>query len=383
MALLDVIEWRDVTGEEMVHRWPASGPGTIKLGAQLTVRESQAAVFFRDGKALDTLTPGRHTLTTQNLPLLNRLVNLPFGGETPFQSEVYFVNLKVFTNLKWGTKQPIAFRDKELYMVRLRAFGAFSTRITQPQLFVNKIVGTEHVYTQDEVEDFLRNFIVARLNDTLGETMETVLDLPRMYDELGIAVRARLTDDMAQYGLELIDFLVEAITPPEEVQKRIDERTSMEALGDMGRYTQFQTAEAIGNMGDGEGGSGAAGTASVGAGLGAGMGMGAVMAQQMQQAMQPQPAAGGAAPAAAAAMIACAKCQAQIPAAVKFCPECGEPVQRAAACPHCGAETDPGAKFCGECGKPMGAARCPECQAEMPPGARFCASCGAKAGEEA
>jgi len=146
MALLDAIEWRDETGDELVHRWPAYGPGTVKLGAQLTVRESQTAIFFRDGKALDTFQAGRHTLETANLPLVGGLINLAFGGTTPFQAEVYFINMKTFTDMKWGTPSPIIFRDSELHSVRLRAYGAYTMRVADPQLFVNTIVGTEHAY---------------------------------------------------------------------------------------------------------------------------------------------------------------------------------------------------------------------------------------------
>ncbi len=251
MALLDVVEWRDTTGTEIVHRWPEYGDGNIRLGSQLVVRESQAAVFFRDGKALDVFGPGRHTLTTGNLPLLGSLINLPFGGHTPFQAEVYFVNLRTFTDLKWGTRAPVVFRDKELAMVRLRAFGLYTCRVGDVQLFVNKVVGTEQRYTQDAVSTWMRDFIVARFTDCLGEVIQTILDLPQNYDEIGVAVRERVRSDFDKYGLELTDLLIEAITPPEAVQKLIDQRSGMEVVGDMDRYTRFQTAQAIGQMGAG------------------------------------------------------------------------------------------------------------------------------------
>ncbi|MBM3500046.1 MAG: SPFH domain-containing protein, partial [Armatimonadetes bacterium] len=223
MDALDVIEWQDVTGTEIVHRWPPHGAGNIRLGSQLTVRESQAAVFFRDGQALDTFHAGRHTLETLNLPLVQKLINIPFGGETPFQAEVYFVNLRTMTDLKWGTRSPILFRDKELAMVQLRAYGMFTCRVAEPQLFVNKVVGTEGRYDLDSVEAWMRSFIVSRFNDTLGEVLETILDLGRVYDEIGIACRERCREDFDKFGIELLDLLVEAITPPEEVQKMINE----------------------------------------------------------------------------------------------------------------------------------------------------------------
>ncbi|MFP3904855.1 MAG: SPFH domain-containing protein, partial [Armatimonadota bacterium] len=199
---IDVIQWQDMTGNEIVHRWPEYGPGDVTLGAQLTVRESQEAVFFRDGKALDVFKVGRHTLTTANLPLLQRIINIPFGGETPFQAEVYFVNKKTFTDMKWGTASPIVFRDSELEMVRLRAIGGYTMRVGDAQLFVNEVVGTQNTYDTDTVTSWLREFICARLNDVLGEVMDTVLDLPQHYDELGEVMRARLGDDFHNYGLE-------------------------------------------------------------------------------------------------------------------------------------------------------------------------------------
>ena len=347
---LQVIEWRDETGTEIVHRWPEFGSGDIRLGAQLVVRESQTAVFFRDGRALDVFGPGRHTLTTLNLPLLGRLVNLAFGGETPFQAEVYFVNMRTFTQLRWGTVTPVIFRDKELAMVRLRAHGIYTMRIQDPQLFVNTVVGTEHRYTTEQVQEWLRDFIVARLNDTIGEVLETVLDLPKYYDELGAAVKARLQEDFTRYGMELIDFLIEAIVPPEEVVRMIDQRAAMEAVGDQQRFLLYRTAQAIGDMpqAGGEGG----GAAAAGVGIGAGIGMGAAMAQAVTGAMAG--AGQGQQPAAsqqAAATAVCPKCGQPVPPGAKFCPNCGARLAPAVQnCPNCGAQVEAGAKFCPNCG---------------------------------
>ncbi len=351
MQMLQTIEWRDTTGTEVVHRWPAHGPGTVRLGAQLTVRESQAAVFFRDGQALDVLEPGRHTLTSLNLPLLQGVIALPFGGETPFQCEVYFVNMRTFTNMKWGTPSPIVFRDSELEFVRLRAFGIYTLRIAEPQLFVNMVVGTEHRYEQETLEAWLRGFIVARFNDTLGEVIDTVLDQPQMYDELGIAVRSRVGEDFERYGIELIDLLVEAVTPPEDVVKMRDERAAMEAVGDMRRFTQVETAQAIRAIPGGGGGGGEGGVvgaaAGAGAGLGAGIGMGAAMVSAMRDAFTP-PGIPQAAPG-----IACPNCKATIPPESKFCPECGTALT-GGECAECGAEVPANAKFCPECGQQLG-----------------------------
>src|SRR5579872_3058812 len=172
MALgLSVIEFFDNTGQQIVHRWPEAGSTDIKWGSQLIVEESQAAVFFRDGKALDTFGPGRHTLETQNVPVLTTILSIPFGGQSPFQAAVFFVSTKTFLDLKWGTKEPVIFRDHELAMVRLRAFGKFAVRISNAQVFVNTVVGSRGLYSSAGVEDYFRDVIVARLTDVLGENL--------------------------------------------------------------------------------------------------------------------------------------------------------------------------------------------------------------------
>jgi membrane protease subunit (stomatin/prohibitin family) len=286
MAILDVIEFLDPTGRQIVHRVPEGGSGEFRLGSQLVVRESQAAVFFRDGKALDVFGPGRHTLSTMNIPLLTNLISIPFGGTSPFRAEVYFVNLADLIDMKWGTMEPVTFRDSEFGMVRLRAFGTYAMAVADPQLFVNKIVGTQGLYETGQIEDYLRNIIVSRFNDIMGETMTTLLDLPSKYNEVGAGLRAGVADDFANLGLNLKALYVTSVTPPEEVAKRIDERTGMGVIGNMGQYIQYQTAQAIGGVGEGAaqgGGGDAAGAAGVGAGLGAGMGIGAGMAQIISQ----------------------------------------------------------------------------------------------------
>jgi len=287
MAILDVIEFLDPTGRQMVHRIPEGGSGEFRLGSQLVVRESQAAVFFRDGKALDVFGPGRHTLSTMNIPLLANLISLPFGGTSPFRAEVIFVSLADFIDMKWGTMEPVTFRDSEFGMVRLRAFGSYAMAIADPQLFVNKIVGTQGMYDTGQIEDYLRNIIVSRFNDIMGKTMTTLIDLPAKYNDVGAGLRASVTDDFANLGLNLKAFYITSITPPDEVSKRIDERTGMGVVGNMNQYLQYQTAQAIGGVGQGggAGGSNVSDAAGTGVGLGAGMGIGAGMAQIISQGM--------------------------------------------------------------------------------------------------
>jgi membrane protease subunit (stomatin/prohibitin family) len=328
---MQVIQFVDPTGQTMVARYPKQGTAAIQLGSQLVVEESQQAVLLRDGKALDTFGPGRHVLATANLPLLTKVLGLPFEGKSPFQAAVIFVAAKTFLDMKWGTKEPVVYRDTELSMVRLRAFGKFAVRVTNAQQFVNEVVGTQGVYTTDGVESYFKDVIVARLTDLLGENLHSIFDLPKVYDELAMGLKSRVADDFTKYGIELVDLYLGAISPTDEVQKLIDERSGMAAVGDMNAYMKFKAARAMGDAAQQSGETAGGVGAGMGVGMGAGMGM--MLPQMMKEAMAggktteaaEGEAEGEASPGAGAGSF-CTNCGTALPSAAKFCPSCGHKV---------------------------------------------------------
>ncbi|MGF1553138.1 MAG: SPFH domain-containing protein, partial [Paracoccaceae bacterium] len=264
---VDVIEWTDDSRDTLVHRFERRGHA-IKYGAKLTVREGQTAVFVHEGRLADVFGPGLYELHTNNMPVMTTLQSWPHGFESPFKAEVYFVSTRRFQDLKWGTRNPITLRDPEFGPVRLRAFGTYAIRVADPAVFLREIVGTDGSVTTDEVEDAIRNAIVARVSNALAGSGIPVLDLAANTDRLADILRERIAPEIAGYGLETTALTIENVSLPEAVSEALDRRSSMGVIGDLDAYARFQSAEAMRAAAENPGSGGA-----MGAGLGAGMGL--------------------------------------------------------------------------------------------------------------
>lgn len=366
---LELIEWFDDSGKEIVHRFPQEGSGEIKYGAQMVVRESQAGIFFYNGKAVHVFGPGRHTLKTANIPILNKIMGIPWGLESPLRAEAYMINTKVFANLKWGTREPVAFKDSELGLIRLRAYGMFNIQIVQPLLFINSLVGTMASFSVADVSEYLGKVIVSRFNDYLGENMDTILNLPSRYEAWSAGLRERLQEDFRHFGLSLNQLYISAITPPPEVQKAMDDKTKLGMFDDMNKLLQLKAATAM------EKAASNPGSAGDSMGLGVGFMMPSLMAQAMQMA-QTTPAAAQ----APATDLNCPECRQPIRQDDRFCPACGHQLLVFEQCKGCGKNLAPGTRFCPRCGQQAGSARettkCSACGQENLASSIFCNHCG-------
>ena len=367
-VFLENIEWFDESGIEIVRRLPEQGSGEIKFGAQLTVRESQAGVLFYKGKACEAFGPGRHTLKTANLPILTKILSIPWRGDSPLRAEMYMVNLKYFPNLKWGTRNPVAFRDQELGLIRLRAHGIFNIQVVQPILFINSLVGTKGKFTTDEISNYLKLVIVSRFNDYLGETLDTIFNLPGKFDDLSQELQKRLAADFSNFGLRLSHLYITSITPPEEVQKAIDDKSRMGLIDDLDGFMKLKAAMAMEKAAESQGEAGA----------GLGMGMGMLLPAMFAQNISPR--AGDTEPVTQAQKTTCSDCSQEIPGNSRFCPVCGHQQLLLVKCTNCGKNLTPKAQFCSQCGQETGKATpnviCSSCSTENLAGAMFCNQCG-------
>jgi membrane protease subunit (stomatin/prohibitin family) len=317
---IDVIDWTEPEDGILAFRYPMQDR-EIQSGGKLTVRDSQLAVFVNEGKLADSFGPGLYTLTTQTLPILTYLKNWDKAFQSPFKSDVYFFSSRIQTDQHWGTQNPITIRDKEFGAIRLRGFGIYSYHVNDAKTFYNKISGTRDVYHVADLEGQLRNTIVAKMTDAFAASQVPFLDMAANQGALADKIKEQLNPAFTEYGITLDTFVVENLSLPDELQKVLDQRISMNMVGDMGRYTQYQVAQAIPIAAGNEGG----GAVGVGAGLGAGVAMGQAMMDAMKSATSATPAAPAAAGAASANTMFCKECGKPIARGSKFCPECGKP----------------------------------------------------------
>ena len=319
---LAVIQWNEPEPGILAWRYPMLDQ-EIQTGAQLTVRESEMAAFVDQGKFADVFGPGLYKLSTQNLPILTDLKNWARDFQSPFKSDVYFFSTHLQIDQKWGTATPITIRDKEFGAVRVRAYGIYSYRIADPHLFFTQVSGTRQSYTVYELEDQLRNTIVARMTDVFAASDVSFLDMTANEAVLGAKISDQMKPAFAALGLELAQFVVEIVSLPPELQQALDQRIGMKIVGDIDKYTQYAAAQSM---------TIAAANPSGGAGLGMGLGVGAAAAQVMASTLHPATpptqaagvAAASAAPSAAATKF-CTSCGHSIPEAAHFCPDCGKP----------------------------------------------------------
>lgn len=342
--LLEVIEWNDSSKDTIVYRYPMEKREEIMNSSTLVVRPSQTAVFVHKGQIADIFAPGTYKLATENIPFLTKMLSLPTGFNSPIKAEVYFINTKQFTGLKWGTQNPIMMRDADFGNVRLRGYGTYSFKVVDVRKFMEEVFGTNELYTVTDIANHNRPLVVQGMTDALGEGKISALDLAANYKEFAEEIKKQTNPEFLNLGMKLTGVIIENISLPEEVEKALDEKTKLGMMEDhVDTYTRLKTADAIGEAAKNPGQGGLAG---LGVGLGAGNMMGQMFAQNMTQQEKPAKSP--------AKTKTCAKCGADVPARAKFCPECGEKAATKSFCPECGAEVKKTSKFCSECGTKLG-----------------------------
>ncbi len=362
MGILKVVEWKDNTQDTLVYKVDLR-KDNIHKGSMLTVRDSQAVVFADRGKMADVFLPGTYKLDTDSIPLITAMMSWKYGFENPFKSDIYFVNTKQFTSLKWGTTNPIIIRDKEYGAIRVRGFGSYSFRVSDPYLFMKEITGTVSSFKTSDITNHLRSIVVTNITDAIGESDLTILDMAGNLLEFGETVKESLNPRLSEIGVTITQFNFESFTMPEELEKALDESTRLNMLGrNIDTYTRLAQADALKEAAKNPGMQGS--TMGAGIGMGMGVSMGNMFANNMNQSQAPQDN-----------KTACIHCNAQIRVGAKFCPECGKP--QSDICPNCNTPVKKGAKFCPECGTSLKLV-CKKCGVELKKGTKFCPECGEK-----
>lgn len=337
--LLKSLEWVDNSQDTIVYKYPMDGR-QIQYGSKLTVRESQVAIFLNKGKIADIFGPGMYALQTSNLPIFTQLMSWGYGFKSPFYADVYFVNTKQFTNQRWGTSNPITMRDKDFGTIRLRGYGSYAFKVSNPELFMKELLGTNSTFTTDDIESYLKSIIVSSISDTIAESKISALDIASNLLEFSNIASETLSSSFANLGLELTKLVIENISFPEEVEKAIDTRSSMGVLSDkMDTFVKYQSAHAIREAANNDG------TAGLGAQLGSGFALGEMMRESLKSSNNNDSSNDNA--------KFCPSCGAKNPKAAKFCVECGAKMAPKGKCPKCGAEVAGKSKFCPECGEKL------------------------------
>lgn len=351
MALFRLnVVWNDDSKNTLVYKYPLKNYGReINNKSTLTVKESQCAIFVHKGQIADVFGPGLYDLGTDIFPILSKLAGWKYGFQTPITCDIYYINTKQFTNIQWGTKNPIMMSDSRFGMVRVRAFGTFSYKVDDPAVFLKELFGTNSTFVTDDINDFLKSMLLSCFADSLGESKVSALDLAANTLEFNEIVKGSVQNKFNELGLKLVNLFIENMSLPEEVTKAMDERTKLGILGDStDTLMKVSAAEAMKTAAANQGVGGA--FMAGGVGMGAGVGIGAIMANAMagsnnQNSGNANNAAGG---------TVCPSCGKTVPAGSKFCPECGKAMSANKFCPECGAKVSAGAKFCPECGKKLG-----------------------------
>lgn len=362
--LLAVIEYKNEDRNQMVYRYPLTERDEIMNQSTLVVRESQVAIFVHKGTICDVFEPGTYKLATENIPFLTKALSLPTGFNSPIKAEVYFVNTRQFTGLKWGTQNPIMLRDADFGSVRVRGYGVYSMRVNDAKTFLREMFGTSSSYGIDDVNSQTKPLLLSGLSDAISESKVSALDLASQYKELADVVLSHSQTSFNNLGLELCNFVIENISLPEDVEKALDERTKVGVMEDkIGTYTRLKAADALKDAANNPNGNNMAG---LGVGLGAGAQMGSLFAGSLSGENPVQDNS-----------TVCDNCGAKIRKNAKFCHECG--AKQGYSCPVCGADVKKNSKFCAECGTKLEKeGKTCKCGAKLSANAKFCGECGEK-----